>query len=154
THPSARRRAERTSETGHRDAPSFVCPGDAPMWHTPHFRRRSARFRLERLEERSLLSSYTVATVTDLIESIGDANGHPSSNTITLVPGNSFTLTTPDAANPSNGLPAITSGNSLTIQGNGDTIARSGQNKTPAFRFFDVASGASLTLTNMTLSNG
>ena len=29
--------AERTTGTGRRDALSFVCPGDASMWHAPRF---------------------------------------------------------------------------------------------------------------------
>ena len=44
--------------------------------------------------------------------------------------------------------------NNLTIKGNGDTIARSTASGTPAFRLFDVAAGASLTLTNLTLAKG
>ena len=81
------------------------------------------------------------------------ANAAAGPNTIKLVAGKTFTLTSPDATNASNGLPAITNGN-LTIKGNGDTISRSTAAGTPAFRLFDVASGASLSLKDLTLSNG
>ena len=45
-------------------------------------------------------------------------------------------------------------GRALTIVGNGATIERSTAQGTPAFRLFAVDSGASLTLKNLTLSNG
>src|SRR5205085_6773720 len=45
-------------------------------------------------------------------------------------------------------------GNDLTIFGNGDAIQRSAAKGTPAFRLFDVASGASLALHDLTLSGG
>lgn len=52
------------------------------------------------------------------------------------------------------GLPVIAAHNHLTIRGNGATITRSAAPGTPAFRLFDVASGAALTLENLTLANG
>ena len=45
-------------------------------------------------------------------------------------------------------------GDNLTIVGNGDTIERSTATGTPAFRLFDVAAGASLSLANLTLQGG
>ncbi len=42
----------------------------------------------------------------------------------------------------------------VTVQGAGATIARSTASGVPAFRIFDVASGGSLTLTSLTLTNG
>jgi hypothetical protein len=48
----------------------------------------------------------------------------------------------------------IASKDHLTIPGNSDTLARSALAGTPAFRLFDVAAGASLTLENLTLQSG
>jgi hypothetical protein len=53
-----------------------------------------------------------------------------------------------------NGLPVIAKKDTLRIIGNGDAIEWSTASGTPAFRLFDVASGASLTLQNLTLQNG
>jgi hypothetical protein len=107
---------------------------------------------LEALEARQLLASYTAASVADLIADINAANTAGGANTITLVAGTTFTLTS--TGNGSDGLPPIAANDSLGITGNGDTIARSTHNGTPAFRLFDVASGASLTLANLTLQGG
>src|SRR5262249_41463017 len=52
------------------------------------------------------------------------------------------------------GLPVIAANDTLTIVGNGDTIQRSTAKGTPAFRLFDVANGASLTLGSLTVQNG
>ena len=52
------------------------------------------------------------------------------------------------------GLPVIAANDNLTIIGNGDTIERSTAAGTPAFRLFDVAGGAALTLENLTLQGG
>ena len=77
------------------------------------------------------------------------------SNTIELARGADFTLTTVDnVTNGANGLPVISAGNNLTIRGKGATIARSTVPGTPAFRLFEVAVGAGLTLTDLTLANG
>jgi predicted outer membrane repeat protein len=51
-----------------------------------------------------------------------------------------------------NGLPVIAANDNLTIVGNGDSLQRN--SKSPAFRLLDVAAGASLTLTNLTVQNG
>ncbi len=106
---------------------------------------------LERLEDRTVLS---VATVPGLIAAINAANLAGGSNTIALVANTTFTLTAPDTADPSTGLPDIAANDNLTILGNGDTITRSTATGTPTFRLFDVAAGASLTLTDLTLTNG
>src|SRR6516164_7391948 len=47
----------------------------------PH---RTLRLNLEQLEDRTLLSSYSAATVSDLIADINAANSAGGSNTITL----------------------------------------------------------------------
>jgi hypothetical protein len=119
--------------------------------------RGRLRPRLEQFEDRTLLSSYSALTVSDLINDINAANKHGGTNTITLTaPTTSpYVLTAVDnTMDGANGLPVIKKGNTLTIVGNADTIDRSTASGTPAFRLFDVASGASLTLQNMTLQNG
>jgi hypothetical protein len=118
----------------------------------PVRQRRAAQLRLEQLEERALPSTYTAANVSDLIADIQAANLQGGANTITLAAHTDFVLTgTQDGAN---GLPVIQAGNDLTLLGNGDTIERSDASGTPPFRLLDVASGASLTVANLTLQNG
>src|SRR5262249_4435361 len=120
-------------------------------------RRRSPprRLCLERLEDRYLPSSYTAATVADLIHDINAANAAAGANTITLAAGTTFVLSAVDnTTDGATGLPVIAANDNLTIAGNGDTIARSTQNGIPAFRLLDVAAAGSLTLTNLTLQGG
>jgi hypothetical protein len=107
---------------------------------------------MEQLEDRTLPSNFSAATVADLIADINAANQQGGSNTITLVAGNSFTLTAVDnTTDGATGLPVIAANDNLTIAGNGNTIARSTALGTLAFRLFDVAAGASLTLQNLSL---
>jgi hypothetical protein len=116
-----------------------------------------SRPRLEALEDRTLLNTYFAATAADLITDIGLANAAGGSNTITLsaAPSSPYTLTAVDnSTDGATGLPVIAAGDNLTIVGNGDTIGRSTAAGTPAFRLFDVAAGATLTLQNLTLTNG
>jgi hypothetical protein len=126
--------------------------------HPAHRRatsRRELRPNLERLEDLTLLTNYTAATVSDLIADINASNQHGGSNTITLVAGNPFQLTAVDnLTDGATGLPVIMDNDNLTIAGNGDAIARSTATGTPAFRLFDVAAGASLTLQDLTLQGG
>ena len=110
---------------------------------------------LERLEDRTVPSSFTAASVSGLVADINAANATGGSNTITLVAGNTFTMTAVDnTTDGATGLPVIASGDNLTIVGNGDVIQRSTADGTPAFRLFDVASGASVALANLTLQGG
>jgi len=117
-------------------------------------RRRRRRPSLEQLEARTVLSSFTAKTVSDLIADIHAANQAGGSNTITLVaPTTSpYILTAVDnTTDGPTGLPVIAASDSLTIVGNGDTIERG---TAPAFRLLDVAAGASLTLRNLTVQAG
>src|SRR5271166_3554619 len=50
----------------------------------PAMRPKKTRFFLEQLEGRALLSSYSAATVSDLIADIAAANAADGANTITL----------------------------------------------------------------------
>jgi hypothetical protein len=118
---------------------------------------RRVRVNLEQFEDRTLPSSFTAATVPDLIADINAANQAGGSNTITLTaPATSpYILTAVDnTTDGATGLPAIAANDNLTIVGNCDTIARSTAAGTPAFRLLDVAVGASLTLQNLTLQGG
>jgi hypothetical protein len=109
---------------------------------------------VEPLEDRALPSTYTAASVADLIADINAANQHVGFNTITLAPNTPFVLTTVDnTTNGANGLPVIAKGN-LTIVGSGDTLERSSATATPSFRLFDVGNNGTLTLVNLTLQNG
>jgi hypothetical protein len=128
---------------------------NAPLRHS----KLRARFvpRLEALEDRTVLSSYNAATVSDLIADINAANKAGGTNTITLTAPSTFlyVITVVDnTTDGANGLPVIAKKDMLTIIGNGDTIERSTTSGTPDFRLFDVASGASLTLENLTLEDG
>jgi len=127
--------------------------------------RHRTRLVLERFEDRSLPSSYSAATVSDLIADINAANKAGGANTITLTaPTTSpYVLTAVNNSSPvgNTGLPMIAGGqpqygkkDNLTIVGNGDTIERSTASETLPFRLFSVVSGGSLTLQNMTLQNG
>jgi hypothetical protein len=114
------------------------------------------RLRLEQLENRTLMSNYSAATLSDLIADINAANAAGGSNTITLAKQTYFALTQVNNTSDGSptGLPVIATGDNLTIVGNNDTIERSYASGTPQFRLFDVASGALLTLENLTVQNG
>ena len=129
---------------------------------TRHVSRRQrprcacVRLRLEQLEDRTLPSNFTAASVSDLIADITAANAAGGTNTITLSAptSNRYVLTAVDnTTDGPTGLPVVAKDN-LTIIGSGDTIERSTASGTPDFRLFDVASHASLTLETLTLQNG
>ena len=70
-------------------------------------------------------------------------------NDTIILPFGTYPFTVAD--NPTNGLPIITE--SLTINGNGATLARTLGNVAPFFRFFEVTAG-NLTLNSLTLTGG
>ena len=90
-----------------------------------------------------------------MIAAINTANTAGGATTITLAANTTFDFTSSNnSTNGANALPVINvQGNktAITIVGNGDTIERTGSN---AFRLFDVSSGGSLTLENLTLTGG
>jgi hypothetical protein len=117
--------------------------------------RRQQRFTTERLEERALLANFTSLDAADLIADIDAANQTAEADTIELVAGATYTLTeVNNTTNGATGLPSIAAGEDLTIVGNGSTIERSTAAGTPAFRLFEVAAGAALTLKDLTLQGG
>jgi hypothetical protein len=112
---------------------------------------------LESLESRVLLSAYTAATAAVLVSDINAANKAGGTNTITLTAPSSLPYLLSSVNNTTNGnnvLPVINKGDNLTIvTGNGTSIGDiidAGK----FGRLFDVASGATLTLKNVTLQNG
>src|SRR5262249_55941963 len=118
-------------------------------------RRRARCPYMERLEERAVPAGYTAANVIQLIDSINAANATAEADTIALAAGTTFTLTSVDnTTDGPTGLPLILAGEDLTVVGSGDVIERSTAAGTPAFRLFDVATGGSLTLQNLTLQGG
>jgi predicted outer membrane repeat protein len=127
-----------SGRAGHPRAPAKPC--------------RGLRLDLEQLEDRMLPSNYTAATVSDLIADINAANAAGGANSITLAKQTTFTLTQVNNTSDGSptGLPVIAAGDNLTIVGNNDTIQ---QSTASGLRLFDVASGASLTLQNLTLQN-
>src|SRR5215470_7557607 len=87
---------------------------------SPAARRNGLRLRLEQLEDRTVPSNFTAASVSDLIADINAANLAGGSNTITLVAGKTFTLTGVDNyTDGATGLPVIAANDNLTIIGNG-----------------------------------
>jgi len=147
---------------------SFVCPGEASMWHTPRFperilvslrdrvptgsrrsshRRRFAAFRLERLEERTVLSPLFVTS---------SANSGPGTlrDTIALassgatiyfeLPKNVHTITLKSELDIDKSLDIEGLGpNKLTISGN------------DASRVFDIGPDATaVTIAGMTITDG
>jgi len=122
--------------------------------HSPRRRRPDYGPPVEALECRTLLTAYAAATVAQLVADINAANKSGGSNTITLTAPTTSPCILTNSADGANGLPVISRKDNLTIVGNGDTIERSTAAGTPAFRLFDVAKGASLTLENLTLQNG
>jgi hypothetical protein len=133
---------------------------------TRHLRRTSLRRRspvsqsrvrpvVLHLEDRTVPSTFTAASVADLIADINAANAAGGANAITLVAGTTFTLTARDnLTDGPTGLPVIMANDSLTIQGSGDIVERSTAIGTPAFRLLDVAAGASLMVNMATLQGG
>ncbi len=124
---------------------------------TKHARPQRRRIlpRLDPLEDRTLLSSgglpyATPNTTAQLIADINAANSAGGATTITLASGATFDFTAPYQAT-NNALPVITG--TITIEGNNATLLRD-SSASSAFRLFEVATGATLTLQNLTLTGG
>ncbi|MGI8858349.1 MAG: hypothetical protein ACR2JW_21615 [Thermomicrobiales bacterium] len=96
-----------------------------------------------------------VSDAAGLIRAIRAANSGGGTNSITLVPNTTITLTIADNGDPATGdrtgLPVITN-NDLTINGNNSTILRN--SGAEPFRFFSVDPSATLRLNSLTLYGG
>jgi len=110
---------------------------------------------VESLETRRLFASFAASSVAELISDMNAANAAGGSNTITLAAGATFNLSAVDnSTDGPTGLPVIAAGDDLTLVGNGATLQRSTARGIPAFRLLDVAAGASLAVSDLTLSYG
>ena len=95
--------------------------------------------------------------VVALKNAIAAANGNNQNDIINLAPGGDYLLTVVNhTTNGPTGLPAFEadSGNLVTINGNGASIARSSDAGTPEFRILDLSENADLTLRNLLVTNG
>ena len=96
--------------------------------------------------------------VASLITAINTSNTNGEDDTIELATNGTYTLTTVDntSGNGANGLPVILSdtGHTLVIHGNGATLQRSAAGGTPAFRIFQIGTGADVTIDRLTIMNG
>jgi WD40 repeat protein len=94
--------------------------------------------------------AFTIADgdTTALISAITTANGTPEADTICLAESGTYTFTA--AYSGSNALPPITS--EITFDGNNATLTR--DVAAPEFRLIQVESAGTLTLNDLTLSNG
>jgi hypothetical protein len=120
----------------------------------PAHKPRCRRLLLEPLEDRSLPSTFTAGSVTDLIADINAANQAGGTNTILLAANTTFDLTTVDNyTNNGNMLPVIAANDNLSIVGQGGDIIQRNPSAYAA-RLLDVAGGAALTLSDLTLQNG
>jgi hypothetical protein len=138
--------------------------GQGRRIHGPSRQRSTFRPRLEALENRTLLSTYYAATASDLIADINAANAAGGANTIVLTaPTTSpYVLTAVNnvISGPTNPIKkkvsAVAADNLTILTGNGSANPGFGDilDASKHGRLFDVASGASLTLENVTLQNG
>lgn len=92
--------------------------------------------------------------VASLIRAINTSNTNMEDDTIELATNSTYTLTVIN--NDTNGLPVIGSdgGHKLVIHGNGATLQRSTAGGTPAFRIFQIGTGADVTIDRLTIMNG
>jgi hypothetical protein len=128
--------------------------GRARPAQAPAFRRRT-RLACEQLEDRTVPSSFTAATVSDLIADINAANRTGGNNTILLAANTTFDLVSFDnTTDGRNGLPVIAAGNNLRIVGQSGDIIQRDPSAPNSFRLLDVASGGTLTLSQVTLQGG
>jgi hypothetical protein len=100
-------------------------------------------------------ATYKAATVSDLITDINKANHDGGGNTILLAANTTFNLVSFDnTTDGRNGLPVIAAGNNLSIVGQGGDIIQRDPSSGWSFRLLDVASGGTLTLSQVTLQGG
>jgi hypothetical protein len=121
----------------------------APANNRPAHHQRRQTWRVEYLEERTLLSNFSVTNINDdgsgsLRQAIIDSNGTTGPNEIDFAVGLSGTITlTRELMIQNNAVSIVGPGqNTLSVSGNGNS------------RVFEVASGISVSLTGMTITGG
>lgn len=97
---------------------------------------------------------YVPCEVNALVNALREALKTPSSDTLELTGGCTYSLRKSDIAsdNGATGLPIIS--DDISINGNGATIERNNANDTPLFRLFYIAPKGVLHLNQITLRNG
>lgn len=103
--------------------------------------------------QKTQAADFTVNDAASLIAAINTANANGEADLITLSANITLTAIDNVGTDGNNGLPVITAdgGNSLIINGNGFTINRASASD---FRIIEIASGANLSLNNLTVSDG
>src|SRR5262245_66578848 len=122
--------------------------------------------RLDRLEDISLPAILTATVdpnvdaagaVAELVGFVNSANANTEADTINLLTGRTYNFTgAADATDGGTALPTMAAAagktESITVNGNGSTFHRADGPAT--FRFFRETERVTLTLNNLTLSNG
>jgi Right handed beta helix region len=113
--------------------------------------RPTFRPRLECLESRTVLSTFTVANLNDggpgsLRQAILDANTQPGDDTVTFAPG------VTGAINLASALPDLSS--NIDLEGPGAASLTVQPASGGLFRVFHVTAGATVTLTGLTIADG
>jgi hypothetical protein len=128
----------------------------------PYYRR----LRFEPLEDRRVLATFTVTSLTDAVvtgpgsapgtfrQAIYDANVSGNPDTIDFAPSLAGDLKLSIADDSAIGLSALSITSPITIQGNAAGITIKRDITAPEMRFFRVASGGDLTLASINLSGG
>jgi hypothetical protein len=115
----------------------------------------TVRLRQEVALAASVSSSFAPATVSELIAAITQANSNNADDVIDLG-GQTFTLTVVNnnTSTEANGLPIIDSDNGHKLLIQNGRIERSTAGGTPNFRIFESKSGATVTISRLTITNG
>ena len=103
------------------------------------------------------LEVFTATNTAELINHLNISNSNLQNDTINLLPNTTYTINAVNnITDGNNGLPIILAdgGRSLTINGKGSTLDRSSVGGSPDFRLLYVATGADVTLNDLTISNG
>ncbi|MGB5969870.1 MAG: DUF4347 domain-containing protein, partial [Spirulinaceae cyanobacterium] len=103
------------------------------------------------------LQVFTATNTAELINHLNSSNSNAQDDTINLLPNITYTINAVEnITDGNNGLPIILAdgGRSITINSKGSTLARSNIGRTPDFRLLYVATGADVTLNDLTISNG
>jgi hypothetical protein len=129
-------------------------------------RRVHRRLRLEPLENRRMLATFTVTTLADatvngpnsapgtLRQAIYDANSASDPDTIKFAPNLTGDLRLSVADDSAVGLSALFITSPITIQGNSAGITIKRDITAPYMRFFRVALGADLTIDSLNITTG